>query len=497
MPGANDTIAAIATPPGRGGVGVVRLSGPQAKAIGQKLFKAFRSDFAGPLPYRLHHGRLLDASGREIDDILLAFMPGPGSYTGEDVVEFHCHGSPAVLRGAVSAARALGARSALPGEFTKRAFMNGKLDLSQAQAVAELIASDTGRGAALALERLSGLMGRRVGELRRSLEHLRAQLCLAVDFPEEELECLDPGPFCAVVAEVMAAIGVLVAAHGRARPFREGALAVLAGPVNAGKSSLLNALLGRERAIVSDIPGTTRDFLEEQLDLDGLPLRLADTAGLRETGDHVELQGLARCRALLAQADVVLLVADGSRNFDPEAFQGECGLGAPDAARAGQAPIRASTASPVPLDPASMDPAPMDPARILAVVSKADLPRAAVDPAPAMAAMGFQVVRVSARTGEGLEDLCAILRERILGGAGGETGTLPDDTPVPNARECGLLSAAQAELAALNDDVQASVPPDLLGVRLESACAHLADITGEITPDAVLTSIFENFCIGK
>lgn len=491
MPGVYETIAAIATPPGRGGVGVVRVSGPQAKTIGQKLFKSSHPGFDGLKPYRLHHGRLLDASGQEIDDILIAFMPGPGSFTGEDVVEFHCHGSPAVLRGAVSAARALGARSALPGEFTKRAFMNGKLDLSQAQAVAELIASDTGRGASLALDRLSGLMGRRVGELRERLEHLRAQLCLAVDFPEEELECLNPGPFGAVVQEVMAAIRVLVSAHGRARPFREGALAVLAGPVNAGKSSLMNALLGRERAIVSDIPGTTRDFLEEQLDLDGLPLRLADTAGLRETGDHVELQGLARCRTLLAQADVVLLVADGSRDFDVAAFQGECGLGIEPQAYA------VSPAAGVAL----INPAPIDLARVLAVVSKADLPIAGVDPAQALAAMGLQVVRVSARTGKGLEGLCAILRERILGGASdgaaAGAGNLPDGQPVPNARECALLAAALAELAALYDDLGASVPPDLLGVRLESACAHLADITGEITPDAVLASIFENFCIGK
>lgn len=466
-----DTIVAVVTPPGRGGVGIVRLSGPDARAMGQRLFSSPHADFAGFKPYRLHHGTLLDATGRHLDDVLAAYMPGPGSYTGEDVVEFNCHGSPAILRALVGAALSLGARHAAPGEFTKRAFLAGRMDLSQAQAVAELVAADTLAGAGLALSRLEGLMARRVGELRARLEGLRMSICLAVDFPEDEGECLDPPGFLAALTEVMDHMGLLIAAHGRARPFREGELAVLAGPVNAGKSSLMNALIGRERAIVCDVPGTTRDFLEEQLDLDGLPVRLVDTAGLRETDDPVEREGLSHCARLLGESRAVLLVVDGSRDFDPAelsvelsgALSGDCSFVS------------------------------LDPVRTLAVVNKCDLPPAGRDPALVLAQAGFSVVRVSARTGHGLEDLCRTLRALLLG----SDAAPPESEPVPNDRECALLAQACDELALLAADLQAGVPPDLLGVRLEIACGHLAAITGEITPDGVLNAVFDGFCIGK
>ncbi|MFP5222130.1 MAG: tRNA uridine-5-carboxymethylaminomethyl(34) synthesis GTPase MnmE [Acidobacteriota bacterium] len=464
---AEDTIVAVVTPPGRGGVGIVRLSGPQASELGQRLFSSHRADFAGFKPYRLHHGTLLDATGRHLDDVLAAYMPGPGSYTGEDVVEFNCHGSPAILRALVGAALALGARHAAPGEFTKRAFLAGRMDLSQAQAVAELVAADTLAGAGLALSRLEGLMARRVGELRSRLEGLRMSICLAVDFPEDEGECLDPPAFLAALTDVMDQIALLIAAHGRARPFREGELAVLAGPVNAGKSSLLNALIGRERAIVCDVPGTTRDFLEEQLDLDGLPVRLVDTAGLRETDDPVEREGLSRCARLLGESRAVLLVVDGSRDFDPADLSGALSCDC-------------SFAS-------------LDPARTLAVVNKCDLPPAGSDPALQLAEAGFAVVRVSARTGQGLEELCRVLRARLLG----SDDAPPESEPVPNDRECALLAQAREELSLLAADLEASIPPDLLGVRLETACGHLAAITGEITPDGVLNAVFDGFCIGK
>ncbi|MFP5239244.1 MAG: tRNA uridine-5-carboxymethylaminomethyl(34) synthesis GTPase MnmE, partial [Acidobacteriota bacterium] len=422
------------------------------------------------------HGALLDEHGQPLDDVLAASMPGPGSYTGEDVLEFHCHGSPAILQAAVNAAVALGARHAQRGEFTRRAFLAGRMDLSQAQAVAELIAARTTAGAHLALSRLEGLMGRRVAELRVRLETLRQRICLAVDFPDDEGECLDEADFLAVLGEVGSAIAGMRAAHARSRPLREGETVVLAGPVNAGKSSLLNALVGRERAIVCDAPGTTRDFLEEQIDLDGLPLRLIDTAGLREAQDSVEREGIARCVRLMEDCSLVLLVLDGSRPFDPAALQCECG------------------------------PVSLDPARVLGVVNKADLPFVASgesgggsgggsggDPRLLLAEAGLEVLEVSARTGQGLEGLCAALRRRLL-----EHGPQTDaGVPVPNDRENALLALAALELEALAQDTRAGVPPDLLGVRLEGVCSRLAEITGEIASGDVLNAIFDGFCIGK
>jgi tRNA modification GTPase len=460
LPG--DTIAAIATPPGRGGVGIVRVSGPAALAVATRLFVSARPDFTGFLSYRLHHGTVRDASGRVLDEVMAAFMPGPGSYTGEDTAELFCHGSPVVLAAVLAAACAAGARLAGPGEFTKRAYISGRLDLSQAEAVAELIAARGEVDAALALTRLSGSMGEAARELGRALAELRAGVCLAVDFPDEEVECQPKEAFAAGVAAVMDRIDALLAAGRRARPFREGASVALFGRVNAGKSSLFNALLGSDRALVAELPGTTRDYLEEGLDLDGLPVRLTDTAGLRDTPDAVEAAGKQRGRDRAAVADLGLYVVDGATPYapDPEAEELLRALGA---------------------------------GRVLVVVNKADLPAAVPHPAEVLRARGLETVSLSARTGFGLTGLLAAMRSRLASAEG-----LPEpDAPAPSAREAASLTAARTELAALVDDIRADVPYDLLGVRLETAAMLLSDITGESTPDDVLNAVFSKFCIGK
>lgn len=454
----DQTIAAVATPPGRGGVGMVRISGPAAAALGREMFRPARPDFEGFKPYRMHRGQALDADGAAVDDCLAVFMPGPGSFTGEDVVEFQCHGSPAVLRAVLISALSRGARPAGPGEFTYRAFANGRLDLTQAEAVAELIAAPTRTGAALAAGKLAGGLGERLRTLRERLAELRAGVCLAVDFPEEDAECLSPEDFAAGVAAVAEAVRGFLDAARRARCWREGALVVMAGRVNAGKSSLMNALLGRERAIVCELPGTTRDYLEEGLDLEGLPVRLVDTAGLRECADLAEQAGVARCKELMRQADLILLLVDRSWPLDPEDRDLAWGL---------------------------------DPARTLVVLNKCDLYDAG--PGEWFTRSGFATVEISSRTGRGLDALSAAVRERI---AGREAEPGPDEL-APNLRQAEALQQALAELAALADDIAALVPYDLLGVRLETACAHLAEITGEITSEEVLNSIFSRFCIGK
>ncbi|KHK03759.1 tRNA uridine-5-carboxymethylaminomethyl(34) synthesis GTPase MnmE [Desulfovibrio sp. TomC] len=459
---ASDTIAAVATPPGRGGVGIVRVSGPASRPIGERLFRSGRPDFAGLQPYRLHHGTFSTPAGKLLDEGMAAFMPGPGSYTGEDTVELFCHGSPAVLRSVLEAVYALGARPAGPGEFTKRAYVNGRLDLSQAEAVAELIAARGEAQAELALTRLSGAMGQAARELGAVLADLMAGICLAVDFPEEEVECLPKAAFAEGVAAVLTRIDALLEAGRRARPYREGTTVALFGRVNAGKSSLFNALLGADRAIVADLPGTTRDYLEESLDLDGLPVRLTDTAGLRSTEDAIEKIGKERGKAKASRAELGLYLVDGSAPFVPDAEA--------------EAVIAALT-----------------PAKVLAVITKADLPPAEPAPAALLAARGLAQVAVSSRTGFGLTGLVAAMRAILTRDA----GPPEPDTPAPSDREAAALTAARAELAELLADIARGLPYDIMGVRLETASALLADITGETTPDAVLNAVFDRFCIGK
>lgn len=457
---AKDTIAAIATPPGDGGVGIIRISGMECRAIAAKLFRAASPKFTDFTPYRLHYGHILDGDGHELDDVLCAFMPGPNSYTGEDVIEINCHGGRAVLSAVLQEALDHGARLAERGEFTYRAFMNGRMDLSQAEAVAEMIHAPTKAAMHLAQVKLSGLLGEKIASLRARLEHLRAQLAVAVDFPEDEIECLSPDELIATSSAVRGEIDGLLAAVDRTRAWREGALVVLAGRVNAGKSSLMNALLGRNRAIVTDQPGTTRDYLEESLNLDGLSVRLADTAGIRRTDDAIEAAGLEKGRELMEQADLVLLLADGTKSLTDETL------------------TAANT---------------MNAAKTLVVFNKSDLDGFNASHGTPILDLGFELVEISAKTGANIDRLCARIRERVLHGAG-----QPDpDELAPNARQAAVLAQASAELLELEQDAAMSIPYDLLSVRLESACNTLSGITGEITSNEVLNSIFDSFCIGK
>lgn len=454
-----DTIAAVATPPGAGGVGIVRLSGPQAGAIARRMFAPLSPRFTAFRPYQLHHGRIVDARGETLDEGLAVFMPGPHSFTGEDVAELQCHGGPFIMQAVLDAALALGARLAERGEFSRRALLNGRMDLTQAEAVAELIAAPSREAVRYGLAKLDGLLGRRVRDLRQSLEHLRMQVCVAVDFPEEDVECLAPEAFLAGVEEVRQGVDLLLAGYSRARVFRQGAQVVLAGSVNVGKSSLMNALLGRERALVADIPGTTRDFLEEVLLLDGLPVRLVDTAGLRDTDEAVERMGVRRSRERVACADVVVLVVDGATGPD-------------DAAR--EVLSR------------------QDGVPVLVVWNKVDLarPEAAV---PRWAAGAAAFVTASARTGEGVEEVARALRSVALRGQEGQEG----EVLAPNARQAAALEKAREELCALRDDIRSGQSYDICAVRLDAAAALLGEAVGLDSPQALLDRVFSTFCIGK
>ena len=497
-----ETIAAVATPLGSGAVAVLRFSGPCSLDILTRLFRPLNPSFDSFKPRLMHYGQIVAPSplgdqprpcpklgqsglrregGPEgafpeniLDQVLAVFMPGPTTFTGEDVVEIHCHGGAAVTDAVLAAVLAAGARPAAPGEFTRRAFLNGRLDLSQAEAVAECIAANSPEALALAQAKLGGLMSRRVRHLRERLRGLCAQLVVAVDFPEEDVEILPHPALAAEVEAVRQACADLAAGYERARLTRQGALVVLAGQVNVGKSSLMNALLGRDRAIVTPHPGTTRDFLEETLDLAGLPVRLVDTAGLRDARDPVEAEGLRRARELMAEADLVLWVTDVEHGPD-------------DPALAAESDELANLAA----------------GKVLGLLNKIDLIPAAreifsplgsvEDSAPESGAPGW--LKVSARTGAGLEELAATIRRRLLQNA--VAGPDADAQPAPNLRQRDLLLRAGEELAGLLADLAAGLPYDLLGVRADLARDILAEITGEIATDDVLDLIFAEFCLGK
>lgn len=474
-----DTIAAVATAPGAGGVGVIRISGPRAKELLERVFRPSSSQFRGFVPRMMHHGHIVDGKGCTLDEVLVVFFPAPHSFTGEDVAEIHGHGGPALLHAELDAVLDAGAerssggvRMAERGEFTRRAFLNGRIDLSQAEAVAELIAAPGAEGARLASARLDGLLGRRVTALRDRLEYLRQRVCLAVDFPEEEGECLPPAEFASVTRDVASALRELIASYDRARVWAEGAPVALAGRVNAGKSSLMNALLGRPRAIVTDQPGTTRDYLEEECRIQGLPVRLVDTAGLREDSeDPIEREGIRRGKEKMREAGLLLLILDGSAlaALSPQDLE---------------AALRTERQN-LPDLPSS---------RRIVVWNKQDV----APLSPAMRELAVQLfsapcLPLSARTGQGLEELCALIADKLRG-----ESPLPGEGELaPNRRQARALGKALDELTELEREIAAGLPPDLCGLRLDSACVHLGDVVGLNSTEETLNAIFADFCIGK
>ncbi|WP_238333406.1 tRNA uridine-5-carboxymethylaminomethyl(34) synthesis GTPase MnmE [Luteimonas marina] len=439
-----DTIVAIATPPGAGGVGIVRLSGPAAHAIAQALCgRALR-------PRHAHHARFRDGDGTILDDGLALAFAAPASYTGEDVVELQAHGSPPVLQQLVARCCALGARMARAGEFSERAYLNGRLDLAQAEAVADLIAAGDLRAARAARRALEGEFSARVDALADALLAIRVHVEAAIDFADEPLDTLGGAALRAQLSDARAQLDALLAAAERGQKLRDGLHAVIVGPPNAGKSSLLNALAGSDRAIVTDVAGTTRDLLRETVRIDGVELTLVDTAGLRAGGDAIEREGMRRARDELRRADLALVVLDAR---DPDAG------------------LRALAGD---LDGV--------PQRIV-VHNKIDLlsapPAANGDALPA-----------SARTGAGLDAVHARLRA-----AAGDDGA-GEGAFTARARQVQALRRAATALA----DADAALDRERLELAAEALrIGHdaLGEITGRTLPDDLLGRIFSTFCIGK
>ena len=407
----------------------------------------------------LYHGSIRDPqSERVVDEVLLTIMRQPRSYTGEDVVEVHCHGGAFLVRQILGLILTQGARQAEAGEFTKRAFLNGKLDLAQAEAVLDLIRAKTARGAELALSQVSGALSIHVSELREELLDILVQVEAAIDFPDEDIEVLQNPKLVEKVYRLAKKISVISATYEWGRLFREGAKVCICGRPNVGKSSLLNALLGEARVIVTEIPGTTRDVIEESINLDGLPVVIWDTAGIRETGDQIERLGVELSRQYLERADLAIVVFDGSEKLTA----GDLAL------------LRL-----------------VNDRKHLVVINKYDLPMSFSADDVKCHSREAEIVLVSATTGVGIDGLKSTLREQLL------NHQAEPEVVVTNVRHrSGLLRSAESlELGA--NAIESGLPPELAAVNLNEAREALEEIIGIINNENILEQIFSNFCIGK
>ncbi|MDR3724912.1 MAG: tRNA uridine-5-carboxymethylaminomethyl(34) synthesis GTPase MnmE [Terracidiphilus sp.] len=448
-----DTIVAISTPPGRGGIGIVRLSGPLASGLAVQLVR---------LRHPLEHARarLADVvadsapDAERIDEALVTYFAAPHSYTSEDLVEIAAHGSPVVLELLVRRAIELGARLAEPGEFTQRAFLSGRLDLTQAEAVRDLIDAQTLTQARQAASQLGGALSHRVTPIKHSLVELVALLEAGIDFAEDDLDVTPQDEIAHRIDLLLPPLAALEASFAHGRVIHDGLTLAIVGRPNAGKSSLFNRLVERDRAIVTATPGTTRDLVTERISLSGIPLELVDTAGLREGREEAEQLGIARSREAMADAQIVLVVLDGTERLNDEERQL--------------------------LELVDARPA-------IVVLNKSDLAGAGAlaDGFPATA------LRTSALTGEGIEELRARILELATGGAAAEPGMLT------NLRQ---HQAIEASLAGLRDAAQANqscIPHEMILLDLYRALWALDSLTGQTTPDDILNLIFSTFCIGK
>ncbi|WP_299182316.1 tRNA uridine-5-carboxymethylaminomethyl(34) synthesis GTPase MnmE [uncultured Neptuniibacter sp.] len=450
----SDTITAQATPPGRGGVGIVRISGPLAKTISQAIVKTELK------PRYAHYGPFFDQSGQEIDQGIALFFPGPNSFTGEDVLELQGHGGPIIIDLLLKQAIELGARLAKPGEFSERAFLNDKLDLAQAEAIADLIDSSSEQAARCAIRSLQGEFSNRIHSLVESLIQLRIYVEAAIDFPEEEIDFLADGKVLADLKTILTHVEAVQAEAKQGSLLREGMNVVIAGRPNAGKSSLLNALAGRETAIVTDIAGTTRDVLREHIHIDGMPLHIIDTAGLRDAPDEVERIGINRAWEEIQKADRVLLMVDSqtTKTDHPEQIWPEFVHQLPESSR------------------------------ITVIRNKADLSGEAIT---IQEAHDHTTISLSAKSQEGIN----LLREHLKESMGFRVTT--EGGFMARRRHLDALGRAHELLKTGLEQLELNGAGELLAEDLRQSQNTLNEITGAFSSDDLLGRIFSSFCIGK
>ncbi len=457
-----DTIAAIATPVGEGGIGVIRLSGCSAVAIAARLFRAANgkelTDFAS---HQVIFGHVVEPqTGDIVDEIICLLMRAPRSYTKEDVVELQCHGGMVVLRRILALVLENGARAAEPGEFTKRAFLNGRIDLEQAQAVMDIISAKTEASLKMASGHLSGLFSQRIEQLRKPLVAMIAHYEVLLDFPEEGVEELDETAILEQLREIESEIVLLLKTAHTGRILREGLQVAIAGKPNVGKSSLLNALLQTERAIVTDIAGTTRDSIEESANIGGALLRLVDTAGIHDTDDAIEKMGVERSHHYMQQADLQLLVFDGSRPLEEDDF----------------AILKKALGRP-----------------FFILVNKADLPQKADLKVLSSLAGTAPLFLISAHTRDGFSQLEKAIAQYVFE----ENATKDAGAFVNSERQIAALKAARRHINDARNTIEEELGEDFAVIDLRSAWQQLGDILGDTANEAIIDEMFSRFCIGK
>ena len=459
----HDTIAAIATARGEAGIGIVRISGALALTIAAEVFRSPRGVSPTQLStHTLTYGHVVDAnaSNEIIDEVLLGVMHAPRTYTGEDIVEFNCHGGTIPLTAVLDVVVKNGARIAEPGEFTKRAFLNGRLDLAQAEAVAELIASKTDLSRKIAVEALAGKLSDTVNELNDRLAALLAEIEASIDFPEEDLDFMKVEAQLQTARAVQNDLTILLETATEGRLITQGVNVAILGKPNVGKSSLLNALVGTTRAIVTDIPGTTRDTIEEMINIGGIPLKLIDTAGMRHTDDIIELQGVERSKVVLDRAELLLLMFDASQPLNDADLE----------------LLKTAQSS-----------------RAILILNKMDLPVVTSPTALLAHCPKKRVVETAIPDGKGLDKLKASVSEELLGGE----LVIGESPIVTNARHQEALRRANEGLNYAIESLENGMPPELIAVDLRISLDGLGDIVGKTTTEDILDRIFSQFCVGK
>jgi tRNA modification GTPase len=461
----DDTIAAVSTPPGEGGIGIVRLSGKEAISIADRIFVSP----AGKLPsgarsHSVIYGFIKDPDTSEkIDEVIVTVMRAPRTYTREDVVEINCHGGMLPLRRILGSVISQGSRPAEPGEFTRRAFLNGRVDLSQAEAVIDVIKARTEQAERMAIQQLEGRLSAEITALRDSVAESCALVEAYIDFPEEEVELPDSAGFISSMQDILDRLSALSRSFEEGRLFREGAAMAIVGKPNVGKSSLLNTLLKKDRAIVTDLPGTTRDIIEEGLNIDGIPVRIMDTAGIREAHDLVEAEGIRRSLAAIEGADIILAVYDASRVLD----------------RADRQIIEK-----------------VNNKKTISVINKWDISNGDFD-AEDNGLNIYPTVKISALRGEGIDVLKDTIVAALLSNKAMPGQDSAADILITNVRHKQLVDGAFASLWQARGTFEKGEPLEVTALFLREALNSLGEIIGVVTTDDILNKIFAEFCIGK